>query len=230
MEKNNPLKNSRILYLAVVAVLCVSAIIIGIVAATSRSRPPADSGSTPPPDGGTQQQPDGSGDNTQTPPAGEKPTATKPTYLCPIKGTLNQKHDEETLVFSPTMNDWRTHTGIDIATALGETVRASADGTVKEVWEDVSMGTCVSIDHGNGVLTVYKNLNENLPSDIVAGKAVKAGDAIGAVGESAMVELAEEPHLHFEMMVNGALVDPLDHHSEESVSASLTFDDEVFED
>ena len=230
MEKQtNPLKNSRILYITVVAVLCVTAIIIGIVAATNRAKPSPDGGSTtPPPSGGTQQPNDGG--NTTPPPEQQKPAESKPSYLCPIAGVVNEKHDADTLVFSSTMGDWRIHTGIDIATSLGETVRASADGTVKEVWEDVMMGTCVSIDHGNGVLTVYKNLNEALPDTIAAGKTVKAGDAIGVVGESALEELAEEPHLHFEMMVNGELVDPLVHLSEESVSASLTFDEEVFED
>ena len=92
------------------------------------------------------------------------------------------------------------------------------------------MGTCVSIDHGNDVVTIYKNLDEALPETIAAGKTVKAGDAIGVVGESALEELAEEPHLHFEMMVSGEPVDPLSYLAEESVSASLTFDEEVFED
>ena len=161
MEKQtNPLKNSRILYIAVVAVLCVTAIIIGIVAAANRaSTPPAEQPGTNPPDSGTQKPNENEG--TQKP-SEEKPTDTKPQYLCPLAGLVSQSHDTETLVFSPTMGDWRTHTGIDIATSLGETVRASAAGTVKEVFEEVMMGTCVSIDHGNGVITIYKNLNEKL--------------------------------------------------------------------
>jgi murein DD-endopeptidase MepM/ murein hydrolase activator NlpD len=232
MEKhNNPLKNSRILYITVVAVLCVTAIIIGIVAATSRAKPTPDGGGTvtPPPSGSTQPPSEDQG-NTENPPAEQKPAETKPSYLCPLSGVVNEKHDAETLVFSSTMGDWRIHTGIDIATSLGETVRDSADGTVKEVWEDVMMGTCVSLDHGNGVVTVYQNLDEALPETVAVGKTVKAGDAIGAVGESALAELAEEPHLHFEMLVNGEPVDPLSHLSEDSVSASLSFDEEILED
>ena len=229
-KKTNPLKNSRILYIAVVAVLCVTAIIIGIVAATSRAKPtPGNDGSgTQPPAGNTQQP---GGDTTQPPAGGnEKPTDTKPQYLCPLTGVVSKKHDTETLVFSSTMGDWRVHTGVDIATSIGETVRASAAGTVKEVWEDPMMGTCLSIDHGDDVITVYKNLNEVLPDGIAAGATVKAGDAIGAVGESALLELADEPHLHFEMTVGGQAVDPLAYLSEESLSASLTFEEEVYED
>ena len=138
-KKTNPLKNSRILYIAVVAVLCVTAIIIGIVAAPGRAKPtPGNDGSgTQPPAGNTQQP---GGDTTQPPAGGnEKPTDTKPQYLCPLTGGVSKKHDTETLVFSSTMGDWRVHTGVDIATSIGETVRASAAGTVKEVWEDPMM-------------------------------------------------------------------------------------------
>ena len=228
MEKrNNPLKNSRILYLSVVAVLCVTAIIIGIVAASGRAKP-QQGGSTNPPDNGKVEEPSGNGGADAKPE--DKPSEAKPTYLSPLSGVVCAKHDTDTLVVSPTMNDWRIHTGIDIAASAGDAVCASADGTVKEIWEDVMMGTCVSIDHGDGVISIYSNLAEELPAGLAAGKSVKAGDTIGAVGESALSELAGEPHLHFEMTKNGAQVDPLSLLSAESVSASLTFDEEVFED
>jgi murein DD-endopeptidase MepM/ murein hydrolase activator NlpD len=143
-----------------------------------------------------------------------------------VSGTVSQKHVIDDLIYSPSMNDWRTHPGMDIATSLGASVTASADGTVKEIWEDAMMGTCLSIEHEGGVLTVYKNLAPALAEGIAVGKAVKSGDTIGAVGESALSELADEPHLHFEMQVNGDVVNPLDYLSEESKSASLTFDEE----
>lgn len=222
MEKpfNSP-KANRILYACVVAVLCVVAIIIGIVAASNRpdgqdtpsTNPPAGNTPTPSPD-----QPTGAGEQEET------------VFLCPLSGTVTQKHDTETLVFSPSMGDWRIHTGLDIAAALGDTVCAAADGTVKEVWDDAMMGKCVSIKHTDDVVTVYKNLGDTLADGIVAGQSVKAGDAIGTVGETALSELADEPHLHFEMTVNGAPVDPLSYLSEESQETSLKTEDEVYED
>ena len=59
------------------------------------------------------------------------------------------------------------------------------------------------------------------------GVTVKAGQTIGYVGESAMVEIAEEPHLHFEMTVNGIAVDPLAYFEEEAVATLAK--DESFE-
>ncbi len=217
-------KANRILYVCVVATLCVVAIVIGIAAAANRpdgqDTPPA----TTPPQDNTQNQPNQPDQPTG---AGE---SEEQEFLCPLSGTVVQEHDTETLVFSPTMGDWRIHTGMDIAASLGDTVCASADGTVKEVWDDAMMGKCVSIAHADNVVTVYKNLDATLAEGIAAGRSVRAGDSIGTVGESAMAELADEPHLHFEMTVNGEPVDPLSYLSDESKQASLTVKDEVYED
>ena len=223
MEKPFTLpKANRILYVSCVATLCVIAIIIGIVAAANRA--PDEGGDLTPPANETETPIDQ--EDTET-----GGTADEVEYLCPLSGTVSRVHDTKTPVFSSSMGDWRIHTGLDISAALGDTVSASADGVVKEVWDDALMGKCVSITHEDGrVVTVYKNLAETLPSGIVAGARVKAGDPIGAVGESARAELAEEPHLHFEMTVDGQLVDPLAYLSEDSQEVSLTVKDEVYED
>lgn len=223
--ENNSQKANRILYAVVVSVLCVVAIVIGIVAAANRTtEPPVTEPPVTDPSGTTNPNPDQSGNQ----PIGDpKPIE----YLCPISGSVSQKHIVDDLIYSPSMNDWRTHPGMDIAAALGETVTASADGTVREIWEDALMGTCLSIEHEGGVLTVYKNLGAALADGIQTGATVTAGQALGTVGETAVSELADEPHLHFEMEVDGKVVDPLDYLSEKSCEASLTFDTEdVFED
>ena len=71
---------------------------------------------------------------------------------------------------------------------------------------------------------MYRNLSETPAQGIAAGVNVKAGQLIGNVGNSAMVEIGEEPHLHLEMTVNGAYVDPLDYFDESTV-ASLNIDE-----
>lgn len=218
MEKPfESLKANRILYVSVVAVLCVVAIVIGIVAAASRpaeTEPPVDE--NPPAE--------------QNPPTEEKPTGGKEAeFLCPLSGAVSRRHDTETLVYSSTMGDWRIHTGVDIATSLGAVVSCVADGTVKEVFDDAMMGKCVSVAHEGGVVSIYRNLDEDLSDGIKAGAAVSAGDAIGTVGESALCELADEPHLHFEMTVDGKPVDPLSLLSEESRETCLTEKDEAYE-
>ena len=80
------------------------------------------------------------------------------------------------------------------------------------------------IDHGSGVKSYYSNLEDN---DLIArvGTLLKAGDLIGEVGDSSISELAEEPHLHFEVKVSDVSVDPLEYISTESKRASLGIDE-----
>jgi murein DD-endopeptidase MepM/ murein hydrolase activator NlpD len=160
----------------------------------------------------------------QTPPAQDKPTDVLPSrFLLPVSGVMQKKHSAELQVFSDTMGDYRVHLGIDIGTVAGANVSAMADGTVAQVWEDFYMGQCVAVAHSGNAYTIYKNLSAELPEGVVVGATVKAGDVIGTVGESAMVELADEPHLHVEMTVNGLQVDPTDY-LDEDAKATLNED------
>ena len=69
------------------------------------------------------------------------------------------------------------------------------------------MGTTVTIAHAQGLSSVYANLGE-IPT-VEAGDHVDAGDVIGAIGTTAVAELARAPHLHLEMIQDGESVDPL---------------------
>ncbi len=126
-------------------------------------------------------------------------------------GTIIKGHDATLQVWSDTMGDYRVHLGIDIATAENAPVYAAADGKVSRIWDDAMMGRCVAIAHDGNVFTVYKNLSQTLSSGIEAGAEIKCGQQIGRVGETAIAELADEPHLHLEMTVNGLAVDPVDY-------------------
>ncbi|MBO7341171.1 MAG: M23 family metallopeptidase [Clostridia bacterium] len=162
--------------------------------------------------------PDGQNPNEDEKPE-DKPTDVLPTeFLLPVSGVLRSVHDADLQVFSPTMGDYRVHLGIDIGTVAGASVSAMADGTVAQIWDDVRMGRCLAVKHGGDAYTIYKNLTAEHPEGIVVGAAVKAGDVIGTVGESAMVEIAEEPHLHLEMTVAGIQVDPTEYLSEDAMA------------
>ena len=97
------------------------------------------------------------------------------------------------------------------------------DGVVSKIWKDTLMGYCIAIEHSGDCFTIYKNLAETIPEGIAEGTKVRAGQLIASVGESAMVEVAEEPHLHFEMTVGSLGVDPLEYF-DESALASLSLD------
>jgi murein DD-endopeptidase MepM/ murein hydrolase activator NlpD len=132
-------------------------------------------------------------------------------FIRPLNGFISKKHSPVTAEYSLAMNDFRTHTGIDIDGEIGANVRAIADGVIKEVREDPLMGTTVIISHANDVNSIYQNLQAALPQNITAGTEVKVGDVIGGVGQTALIELADIPHLHFEMTNDGAQVDPFDY-------------------
>ncbi len=231
MQKNKFLlklkedKGARAIAITVLVMLLVLTTIIVVTVIANRTPtddtlPPVDTpAGVDDPEGGEEPN----GEAPDTPPADEKPsdapTNVLPTeFLLPVSGVLLSVHDSELQVFSPTMQDYRVHLGIDIGTVAGATVSAMADGTVAQIWDDVRMGRCVAIKHGGDAYTIYKNLAAEQPEGIVIGTAVKAGDTIGTVGDSAMVEIATDPHLHLEMTVNGIQVDPTEYLSEDALA------------
>ena len=141
----------------------------------------------------------------------------------PAVGILSKKHDTSLQVYSATMKDYRVHCGIDIITEEGAPVYAAADGTVSQIWDDPLMGKCIALSHSGDCYTVYKNLGEEIANGIEAGVNVGKGQLIASVGNTAMIELAEEPHLHFEITVGGEAADPLEFFDDAAL-VSLTVD------
>ncbi len=215
---------SKTIYGIIIAALCITAIVIGIVAANNRTD---DTLPEDPPV--TDNQP-----SDQNPPADENPGETPPeqtekkpekkSFLAPVSGSVSKPHSLTTPVFSTTLEEWRIHTGIDISTEDNASVFAAFDGEVTEVYDDSMLGYTVVVDHGSDVKSIYSNLENN---DLLAkvGAKVSAGDIIGTVGDSAISELAEEPHLHFEITLANESVDPLEYFSDESKSSSLGISD-----
>ena len=142
-----------------------------------------------------------------------------PTFILPVSGSLSSKHDPSLQVFSPTMQDYRVHIGIDLDTKENAPVYAAADGKISKIWVDTLMGYSIAIKHSGDCVTIYKNLSETLPEGIAEGVSVRSGQLIATVGESAMVEIAEEPHLHFEMTVGDLAVDPLEYFDESALQS-----------
>lgn len=221
-------KGARAIALTVTIMLLVltAIIIMTVVAnrAATEKLPPDDSAQVGVQDPGDQSPDEVPEDTTPAPDDSQTDADVLPErFLLPVSGVMQQKHDNALQVFSPTMGDYRVHLGIDIGTMAGASVSAMADGTITQIWEDVRMGQCVAVKHGGDCYTVYKNLSLELPEGIVVGAGVKAGDVIGTVGDTAMVEVAEEPHLHLEMTVGGLQVNPLDY-LDEDAKATLNED------
>lgn len=134
---------------------------------------------------------------------------TPPGYTMPVAGDVMKEFSQDILVYSTTMNDYRVHNGVDLAAAVGTPVKAFTDGVVLEIYEDPLMGHTVVIDHGENLKSFYQNLSEAVPDGIVVGATVREGDVIGGVGDSNLIECAEEPHLHFEVQAEGKAIDPM---------------------
>ena len=126
--------------------------------------------------------------------------------VTPVHGEVLMAFSMEELTYNPTMEDWRTHNGIDIAAEAGTAVGAAADGEVYTVYDDETMGMTVVIRHEGGYTTSYASLAEDVAVD--PGDKVTAGQTIGYVGATALLESAIGDHVHFSVSCDGELVDP----------------------
>ena len=146
-------------------------------------------------------------EDSQQPTSGTTPTKPeKMKTTRPVAGETVAEYAMDCLAYNPTTRDWRTHNGIDIAAEAGTAVCAAADGTVYTVYQDETMGTTVVIRHSDGYITKYSSLAEEVP--VSPGDTVTVGQTIGAVGQTALLEVAIGDHLHFSVTCNGEAVDP----------------------
>jgi murein DD-endopeptidase MepM/ murein hydrolase activator NlpD len=125
-----------------------------------------------------------------------RPPARSPISLRrPVRAQLGDR-------FGP--RDNRFHTGIDFTAPSGANVRAAASGRVVQAgWDSGGYGYLVTLWHGDGVRTMYAHLSAVL---VHRGQRIAAGARLGRVGATGH---AFGPHLHFEVRVRGAAVDPL---------------------
>jgi len=97
----------------------------------------------------------------------------------------------------------RYHAAIDLASYIGNPVKAADAGYVAESgWSNVGYGYHIVIDHGNGYQTLYAHLSKML---VKAGQTVTQGQLVGAVGSTGN---STGPHLHFEVRLNGMAQNP----------------------
>ena len=97
----------------------------------------------------------------------------------------------------------RTHTGIDVGSPTGTSIKAAASGKVTFSGFKGSLGYLVVLNHGNGIQTYYGHCSKLLVS---AGQKVSAGQVIAKVGSTGR---STGSHLHFEIRVNGSSINPL---------------------
>ncbi len=107
----------------------------------------------------------------------------------------------------PVTGVYKLHTGTDVGAPSGATVQAAASGTVVKSCYTSAYGNYVVIDHGSGVMTAYAHMTAR---NVSVGDSVSAGQKVGSVGSTGY---ATGPHLHFEVIINGSFVNPMNYFS-----------------
>ncbi len=133
----------------------------------------------------------------------ERGTKIPPTYLKPISGgRLTSRFGRRR---APTRGASTYHKGIDWATPVGTAVMASSTGTVTRAGWGSGYGYVVYINHADGKQTRYGHLSKVL---VKQGQTVTQGQKIALSGNTGV---STGPHVHFEILVNGAQVNPFDY-------------------
>jgi murein DD-endopeptidase MepM/ murein hydrolase activator NlpD len=122
------------------------------------------------------------------------PKPAPPAHVRPGAGRL-------TSTFGPRWG--RLHAGIDLAAGVGAPIRAVAGGRVLSAGDEGGYGRCVRVQHPDGTVSLYAHLSE---IHVRQGQPVGAGSVLGREGSSGN---STGPHLHFEIRIGGAPVDPL---------------------
>lgn len=128
-------------------------------------------------------------------------TVSAPVYVRPVSGAVLTPFSGDTLLFQPTMGDWRVHAGTDFSAEAGETVLALTDGTVQQIAEDGLYGTCVTLTHNNGLTSSYCGMDD---VRVQEGQVVSAGEALGVCADSIPAESALGTHVHVQVTQNDA--------------------------
>ncbi|KXG76271.1 M23 family metallopeptidase [Thermotalea metallivorans] len=124
----------------------------------------------------------------------------------PVAGKIGMGYAADRLVYSKTLDQYTTHYGVDIIAPENTPVVAVLPGEVIEVTNDSRLGIVIAIAHEGDIITRYANLSTS--EMVKVGDKVEKGQVISGVGKTALFESLEEPHLHFEVLMDGKNVDP----------------------
>lgn len=147
-----------------------------------------------------------SSSNINTTKTQNKVTVKPLSFSKPLNGQIQKPYSIDKVIYSKTLELWKTHDGIDISSQIGENVKSIEKGTVEKVYDDSFYGTTVVIDHGQGYKSSYSNLNSKV--SVKEKQTVTKGQVIGKVSNTSIGEIKDEAHLHFTLFKDNNNVDP----------------------
>lgn len=120
--------------------------------------------------------------------------------IWPVVGRISAGFGER---MDPFSGEGAFHTGVDIVSQYGDSVHSTADGVVINAETHAGYGRLVVVDHGFGLTSWYGHLSN---FNVTVGQHVRRGDVIGFTGVSGRTT---GPHVHYEVRLNGAPVNPM---------------------
>lgn len=146
-------------------------------------------------------------DSVITPPEEELNPVQKPIeFIMPVEKPTSIGEYGDTMVYNSTLGRFTSHLAIDFYASEGSDVYAVFDGTILSVENTFLQGTTITIDHGNGLYTIYNSLADG--DSVSVGQMVKQGDVIGQVSTTNRQEYKDGAHVHFQVKENGELINP----------------------
>lgn len=127
-------------------------------------------------------------------------------FARPLDGQILKIYSKDKVIYSKTLELWKTHEGIDIKADENTIVKSIEKGRIEKIYDDSFYGKTIVLDHGQGYKSSYSNLSEDVfvKEKQVVSKLTK----IGKVGKTAIGEIKDETHLHFVLIKNNEITDP----------------------
>lgn len=150
---------------------------------------------------------DDNGENEPEPTGNpEVPTVKTVSFILPVENYTTVCLYTDALAFNQSLNRYSSHKAIDFMGEEGTKVFCVYDGVIKSVENSLLTGVTVTIDHGDGLYTVYNSVLDG--EKVTVGQAVKQGDVIGVISTTNRQEYKDGAHLHFETIENGVSINP----------------------
>ena len=128
------------------------------------------------------------------------------TLAWPASGATLLSFSMDHTVYFPTLEQYKYNPALIIGGTQGEVIHAAAAGVVESIEQTAQTGTTVTLDMGNGYTAVYGQLDEVAAA---VGDYIAAGEEVGTLNSPTKYYSVEGPNLYFEIMKDGAPVDPM---------------------
>ncbi len=146
-------------------------------------------------------------DSVITPPDEDVDLVQKPVvFILPVENPTSIGEYGDTMVYNSTLDRFSAHLAIDFFAPEGSDVLAVYDGKVLSVETSFLHGTSITIDHGNGLYSVYNSLVDG--DSVSVGQVVEQGEVIGQVSTTNRQEYKDGAHVHFAVKENGEFINP----------------------